>query len=151
MDSKQKRTYSRRTKSETLAVLQRLGGNFHRAAQETGISVRTIRRWASDAERHDEMQTPQPVIQVDQNLPISQQLEQIARLMIRAMPERLSDANLQELARSLAIVVQTMQQTTTEKVEEKEPGEVYERVSGILDRYRAARRAAGLSEPADDR
>lgn len=154
MKNRRGRAYSHPVRLATLAVFERNRGNLYRTEKETGIHSKTIQRWYEDALAKGEIEgLPERSelmneVEIDQSVPLNKQLEQIASLMIQAMPERLSDANLHELARSLAIVVQTMQQTPDEREEEEAAGEVYERVSKVLDRYRAARRAAGLSEPA---
>jgi hypothetical protein len=66
--------------------------------------------------------------------------------MVAIMPEKLENASLHELVRSLAMVRATMNEARAEK---EESSDVYEKLARLMDRYAAAEAAGGNPEPTD--
>ncbi len=128
-----------------LAELDRNGGNIYKTAKDLGIPPRTLLRWVK---AHDAGQllppTPQPELADDAAL--DERLEQLARQMVAVMPEKVEEATLQELARTLTIVLDMMNQTRAGK---EKSSHAREKLAEILERYAAAAGAAGTPESSD--
>ena len=87
-----------------------------------------------------------PAAPQDDETPLDDQLERLARQMVAVMPEKVEEANLQELARSLSIVLATMNLTRSDK---EKKTDVREKLARLLDHYAALRAEGGTSEPVD--
>ncbi len=66
--------------------------------------------------------------------------------MVALMPEKLEEANLQELVRSLTMVLGTISQTRAGK---EKTSHAREKLAEILERYAAAAGTEGTDPPAD--
>ena len=139
------RSYSQYVKLTALIALEQNEGNIYQTAKKIGIPSGTLAKWAQ-AQREGRLivPTPQPDLPADASL--DDQLEQVARRMVSAMPEKVEEADLQELARALTIVLDNMNQTRAGK---EKNSHAHEKLAEILERYAAAASAEGTPEPID--
>ena len=128
-----------------LIALDRNGGNIYLTAKAIGLSSATLYKW-NQARQEGRLVMPSPRPDLPADASLDDQLEQIARQMVAIMPEKVEDANLQELTRSLSIVIATMNQTRTGK---EKTSHAREKLAEILERYAAAAGAEGTPEPTD--
>ncbi|MEP7293729.1 MAG: hypothetical protein ABI835_18220 [Chloroflexota bacterium] len=134
--------YSLRTKAAVLAALDRNGGHITRTSLQTGVSRGTVSRWAREAQQRtaDEKEAA-----LKKEMPLDEQLEQLARQMVDVMPEKVEEATLQELARALPIVLKTLKETRTSM---ERSSNVREKFALLLNDLTAEAEAAGILEPA---
>jgi transposase-like protein len=142
---KKARPYSLQTKLAALVALERNDGNVFRTAREIGISVVTLRSWRK-AQREGRLVLPAMQPELPDDASLDERLEQIVQQMVAIMPEKLENASLHELVRSLAMVRATMNEARAEK---EESSDVYEKLARLMDRYAAAEAAGGNPEPTD--
>jgi transposase-like protein len=142
---KKARPYSLQTKLAALVALEWNDGNVFRTAREIGISVVTLRSWRK-AQREGRLVLPAMQPELPEDASLDERLEQIVQQMVAIMPEKLENASLQELVRSLAMVRATMNEARAEK---EESSDVYEKLARLMDRYAAAEAAGGNPEPTD--
>jgi transposase-like protein len=129
------RHYSRQTKIAVLAALDRSEGNFSKIAVETGIAKSTIRRWLKEA--REDGKTP-----LAERVPLDQQLEELAWQLVEKMPEKVSGASLQELARVLPIVLSTLKEVRISNSKENST-DAREKLARLLAEYAEGRGASG--------
>ena len=126
--------YSQETKLAVLARLDRNGGNYYLTAKEAGIAWSTLSKWVKDQhEGRLPMLSPRPE-PFDEKASLADQLGQIVGQMVAIMPEKVEEASLQELTRSLTSILATMNQVRAE-TEAKEDDEIYERLVRHLSQY----------------
>ncbi|MFN8451027.1 MAG: hypothetical protein U0521_21230 [Anaerolineae bacterium] len=143
MKGKDQKRYSVARKLAALAVLDRNGGNLYQTMKETGIPEGTLSNWVK-AQQEGRLPIIESALSGDASL--DDQLEHLARQMVAVMPEKLDEASLQELARSLTIILDTLKETRTEK---EKTSHAREKLAEILERYAAAGGEAGASETTD--
>ncbi len=142
-----RKQYSKQTKFAALAALERNGGNRYQTAKETGIPHGTLARWVKEAELRGELpMMSRPLPQPDEDAPLDDQLEEVVRRMVAVMPEKVEEASLPELVRSLTAVLATLNQARADK---EQSGDVYEKLARLMDRYAPARPADSDLEPPD--
>lgn len=95
-----KRRYSDLDRANALVALKANRGNVQLTARQTGIPPPTLSHWAKQ-ERHPEA----TVLGEKQIEPLADKLENIARLLIDAMPDKIGSASLQQIATSAAIAI----------------------------------------------
>lgn len=139
MKGRKPKRYSPERKLAALTAVARNGGDVYRAAKETGIPYGTLHHWVRQAQANGESL-------LDDEADLNERLEHLASQMVAAMPEKLNEASLQELARALSIVLASMNQTRAGK---EKTSHAREKLAEILERYAAAGSAAGASEPPD--
>jgi transposase-like protein len=126
--TKRKRThFSLQTKRAAMIELDRNGGNLYRTSQELGIAEQTLSDWAK---AHREGRLLPPDLPADAAL--DDQLEHIVNRMVAIMPEKVEEASLQELTRSLTTILATMNQARAEK---EQSGDVYDKFVRIMARF----------------
>ncbi len=130
------RQYNEDQKALALEAYARNGNDLYRTSKETGIPAGTLHRWIKLEQGAD----------AARDGALDERLEQLARQMVAAMPEKVEGANLQELARSLSIVLTTMNLTRPEK---EKRTDVREKLTRLLDQYAAQRAESGTREPVD--
>jgi transposase-like protein len=135
--------YSPETRALTLAVLDRNRGNFYRTAKETGISHDTLRRWVREGKRSGETS---PDKDDGAQKPLSERLEALVSQMVAVMPEKVEEANLQEIARTLTIVLDAMNKVQSET---EESSHAREKLAEILERYAHVGSASGTDQATD--
>lgn len=100
-----KRQYTEDDKATALVLYEANGKNALRTARELEIPEPTLRKWVKG-----EGVTNGVVQKKDQKrVDLSAGLEEVARKLIRAMPEKIADATLQQIATSLGITIDKMQ------------------------------------------
>ena len=140
-----RRNYSSWTKAAALAEVDRNGGKVYQTAKAIGVSARTLERWVRAARLQGDPAAAGSLPPEDEAA-LDDQLEQLARQMVAVMPEKVEQANLQELTRSLAIVLGAINQTRTGK---ETTSHAREKLAEILERYAAAASTEGTPEPPD--
>lgn len=98
-----KRRYSDEDKATALAVLAAHNGDVSKTARETGVPRTTLQRWI-EAENG-----AVAAIAADKKKGLADELETIAYKLVDAMPEKIAQATLQQLATSLGITIDKMQ------------------------------------------
>ena len=134
---KPKPQYSLQTKLAALIELERNGGNLYQTARILGMDEKTLASWAQ-AQREGKLVAPplpsEPPVP-DEDAPLDERLEQIVQQMVAIMPQKLEEASLQELVRSLTMVRATLQEARAEK---EENSDVYEKLARLMDRFAPA-------------
>jgi len=126
--TKSKRThFTPHIKQQAMIALERNGGNLYRTAKELGISEQTLSDWAK---LHQEGRLLPSDSHVD--APLDDQLEEIVNRMVAIMPEKVEEASLQELTRSLTTIIATMNQARAQK---EKSGDVLEKLARLVSRY----------------
>jgi transposase-like protein len=97
-----KRRYSDEEKAEALATLEANDGNIHKTAQDTGIPWGTLKRWVEAQDQFTHLRE-------QKKSDLAQRLEEIARELADAMPDKIQAATLQQVATSMAIAIDKMQ------------------------------------------
>lgn len=135
--------YSDNDRATALAALDANGGNVKATARQTGIPIGTIRHWRATEAGGAELRTQKKV-------DLASELEAIALRLVAALPDKIGDASLQQVATSLGIAVDKMQllrgqptvrtATSREDYSQKSDDELY---AIIADAERIARTARG--------
>jgi transposase-like protein len=99
------RRYSDEEKAQALAALDANGGNVAKTARQIGVPRKTLAEWAADRHTHDDVAE----IRQRKKIDLAQQLENIARQIADALPDKIQAANLQQAATSMAIAIDKMQ------------------------------------------
>lgn len=99
------RQYSADDQAQALAALAANGGNICHTAIQINVSETTLRRWRDRSQQleHPPTQTQQTQ-QTQQNRDLSAALEAIAWMLLDAMPERITEAPLNQLISSLVAI-----------------------------------------------
>lgn len=100
----QRRQYSDAEKAGVLAALDANGGNVSKTARDTGVPRKTLAEWAA-ARLHPDVAELRQSKKTD----LATQLEDIARRLAGAIPEKMATANLQQTATSMGIAIDKMQ------------------------------------------
>jgi hypothetical protein len=95
--------YSDEERATALAALDGNGGNRQRTARQLGIPRKTLATWASGA-----VHPAVADLRHQKKRELADGLEQVAYLLLDAIPGKLEGANLQDLAISLGILVDKM-------------------------------------------
>jgi transposase-like protein len=99
-----KQQYSDDDKANALAALQANGGNTSLTARQLGIPRATLINWSNGNGVH-------PVVseigQVKKEA-LADRLEDVAHRLVDAMPDKIKDANLQQVTVSMGIAVEKM-------------------------------------------
>jgi transposase-like protein len=103
-----KRRYSDEEKAAALATLDANGGNIAETQRQIGIPYRTLANWAAE-ERNGTMHEDVANLGNIKKIDLAQRLEEIARELADAMPDKIERANLQQVATSMAIAIDKMQ------------------------------------------
>ena len=131
LDSRKR--YSEQRKTAALATLAQNGGNRYRTAKQLGIPESTLASWARKAQMPGKPpKVKRSMPQIDENAPFDDQLEQVARQMVSIMPEKVEESSLQELTRSLSIVLATMKEARAGKDEKDSEEDVYEKLHKLM-------------------
>lgn len=123
-----RRNYSDVEKLKALMALAANKGNATLTAEQTGIPYNTVLYWSR---------------QTSTNL--DDRLERLAHQLITVMPEKLNEADLQQITRALALVLNNIQRDSGAD----KRSDVYEKLARLMDRYAAGKRAIGDAEPSD--
>lgn len=99
-----KRSYSDRQKAEALAALDANGGIVNRTANQLGIPRKTLEQWAKDIGTGEDVAH----IRQEKRIDLAQSLEDVAYKLVEAMPGKISEANLQQIATSAGIAIDKM-------------------------------------------
>lgn len=100
-----RRQYSDAEKAESLAALDANGGNVSKTARDLGLPRKTLAQWAADRHIHQDVAE----LRQEKKIDLAARLEQIARQLAEAMPEKMATANLQQVATSMGIAIDKMQ------------------------------------------
>lgn len=101
---KKRRAYTDEERANALAALAANAGNVARTAAQLDIPQATLRAW-STGDRH-----PESTQMCDQKKgPLADRLEEVAWKLAEAIPDKLADSPLQQIATSLGIVIDKMQ------------------------------------------
>ncbi len=111
-----------------MIALDRNGGSLYKTAKETGIPEQRLSDWAKL--RREGHLLPSP--ELPPPAAFDDQLEQIVNRMVAVMPEKVEEASLQELTRSLTTILATMNQARAEKEKSED---VYEKLGRLMARY----------------
>jgi transposase-like protein len=103
-----KRRYSDEEKAQALAILYANNGNIAEAQRQLGIPYRTLANWAAE-EREGQTHAAIANIGNQKKSDLAQRLEEIARELADAMPDKIQAATLQQVATSMAIAIDKMQ------------------------------------------
>ncbi len=125
-----------------MIALDRNQGNLYRTSQELGIAEQTLSNWVK-AHREGRL-LPEPDLPA--NAALDDQLEHIVNRMVAIMPEKVEEASLQELTRSLTTILATMNQARAEKEKSED---VYEKLGRLMDRWSNNGAAIGGLPPLD--
>ena len=101
MPDKRKRTYSDEEKANALVALDANGGNVMRTARELGIPHMTLEQWRRGRGVHPDVIR----LRNEKREPLADRLEQVAHLLLDALPNKIGKANLQQVATAAAIAV----------------------------------------------
>jgi transposase-like protein len=111
-----------------LIALDRNKGNIHLTAKTLGIATSTLFRW-DKARREGRLVMPPPELpELPEKATLADRLEQIVQRMVAVMPEKVEEASLQELTRSLTTILATMNQARAQAGDSQEDIELYERL-----------------------
>lgn len=100
-----RRQYSDAEKAESLAALDANGGNVSKTARDLGLPRKTLAQWADDRHIHQDVAE----LRQEKKIDLAARLEEIARQLAEAMPEKMATANLQQVATSMGIAIDKMQ------------------------------------------
>ncbi len=99
-----RRRYSDQEKSDALVALAANGGNIKKTATDLGIPQMTLASWAK-GNVHPEVTK----LRDEKKAPLADALEDLARKMIGAAPDKIGETTLQPLITSLGIAIDKMQ------------------------------------------
>lgn len=142
--------YTDDDRAAALATLEANRGNLNETSRATGISPRTLNRWASENAAHKTA--------VEKRLPharasLSERLSDVAHQLLDVIPDKLTDANLREIAVTLGIAIDKAQLLTGNPTSREEvlsglsDAERAERVNELLDAARARRTRQAPTNP----
>jgi transposase-like protein len=99
-DGKPRRRYTDDDRANALAALAANGGNVKRTAEQLGIPLQTLHSWASGA-RHPEASTSAE----PKKGPMADRLEEIAWQLLEAIPGKIANAPLSQVATGMGIAI----------------------------------------------
>lgn len=123
--------YSEADRIKGLALIAAHDGDVVLASRQTTVPYEILRLWS-----------------LQQEAGLNKRLERAAYQLIAVMPDKLEEADLHQITRALSVVLTNLDRTEPE--EEWISQDVYERLSRNIDRYREAKRDAGLSHPTEE-
>jgi hypothetical protein len=123
--------YSEADRLKGLALIAAHDGDVVLASRQTSVPYDILLLWSRQQEAG-----------------LNKRLERVAFQLIAVMPDKLETADLPQITRALSVVLTNLDRTEPE--EEKVSEDVYQRLSRNVDRYREARRDAGLSYPTEE-
>lgn len=133
-----KRQYTDEEKGEALAVLQSCNGNASEAADLLGIPRQTLQHWAKG-----ETNSAVPIIGQEKKESLADKLEGIAYKLADAMPDKIEEATLQQIATSIGITIDKMrllrEEPTNISKSLASPEARMERLNSIFDAAAARR------------
>jgi len=138
--------YNQKTITAALAELDRNGGNLTQTGKKIGIPPSTIGRWARERARNQPPTQNDLSLLEDTNTSLADRLEQIVARMVAVMPEKVEEASLQELTRSLTTILTTMNQA---RAEQEQSGHLYDKFVQIMARFSNNGAAADNLPPSD--
>jgi transposase-like protein len=103
--SDSRRQYSDEDKANALAALGANGGDLRRTSRDVGVPFSTLQGWAKDRGLNQAVTE----LAVTKKKDLADELEAIALKLAEAMPDKVKDATLQQIATSLGIAVDKMQ------------------------------------------
>src|SRR5690242_8542094 len=95
-----RRRYSDNDKADALTVLDACGGNVSEAARKTGVPANTLSEW-----RDGRISVDVPKLREEKKAALSDRLEELAHTLIDAIPDKVGDANLRDVAVSLGVAI----------------------------------------------
>ena len=98
------RGFTEDDKAAALAALAANAGNVSKTARDLGIPRTTLSRW-SNGERISDGVTAKAQVK---KAALADELENVARALVGAMPAKIADATLQQSATALGITVEQM-------------------------------------------
>lgn len=104
-----RRQFSDNDKAAALAALDANGGNVLKTAKQINVPRSTLQEWANGRVNHDV-----PELRQQAKKALAERLEEIAHQLIDAVPDKIADASLQQVATALGIVVDKKQLLTGE-------------------------------------
>lgn len=137
----QRRSFSDNDKAAALAALDANGGNVLRTAKQLNVPRSTLQEWANGRVNHDV-----PELRQRKKEDLASRLVEIAHQLIDAIPDKIYDANLQQVSTSLGIAVEKIQLLQGQATERSEIID-----NGLSDSERAARIAALLDRARERR
>jgi transposase-like protein len=99
------RKYSEEDKAVALAALDAHAGNMDKASKFLGIPRSTLRFWKSGGAVNNAVAIVRQVKKGE----LADRLEELAHLLVEAIPNKIDEASLQQVATSLGIAVDKMQ------------------------------------------
>ena len=102
--SDNRRQYSDEEKANALAVLAANGGDLRGTARSLGIPKSTLENWAAQR-----VSAAVSELADTKKKDLADELENIALKLVEAMPDKMQDATLQQIATSLGIAIDKMQ------------------------------------------
>lgn len=99
-----RRRYSDEERANALAALAANGGNVDRTARELGLPRKTLEHWAKG-----DINPVVAELGQQKKVSLADRLEEVALALVAAMPRKLANATLQQIAVSLGIAVEKMQ------------------------------------------
>ena len=106
-----RRAYSDSQVAEALAVVDACGGNVQRASKTTGVPRKTLEGWTNG--RSQRVSAPEIVDEVaelrhEKRGDLASKMEEVAWRLAEAIPSKINDAPLNQIALSLGIVIDKM-------------------------------------------
>lgn len=130
-----RRQFSDKDKAAALAVLDANNGNVFKTAKQLNIGRTTLEGWSKGRGINHDV----PELRQHKKDEISQRLVEIVHKLIDAMPDKITDANLQQVSTSIGIAVEKIQLLDGDPTERNEIVD-----HGLNDSDRASRIAALL-------
>lgn len=141
-----RRRYSDADKATALAALDANGGSVQRTATELGIPERTLRTWASGQGLSDDSAN----LRDQKKGELADQLEVIASKLAKAIPGKIREANLQQVATSLGITIDKMQLLRGKPTAINEDvNDARDKLAHLINRHAAVANQDGDSERVD--
>ena len=106
-----RRTYSDSQVAEALAVVDACGGNVQRASQTTGVPRKTLAGWVSgQVQRVSAPEVIDEMVELRQEKrgDLAERMEEIVWQLAEAIPGKINDAPLNQVAVSLGILIDKM-------------------------------------------
>lgn len=133
-----RRRYSDSDKAAALAALDANDGNTHKTAKQLNIPRTTLERWVEGRVSDDV-----PHLRQHKKRELHESLEELAYKLVAVMPEKIDEANLQQSAVALGVVIEKMQLLRGDPTERLEhtltDAERVSRINTLLDAARARR------------
>lgn len=139
-----KRRYSDEERAQALAALAANGGNVCRTARDLGMSLHTLRAWASGRRHPEAAQMSQA-----KKAPLADRLEELAGKLVDAVALKIDGANLSQLAVAMGIAIDKARLLRGEPTainEEREDG----RIAEFRKRYATALGGDATADPRTD-